>query len=59
MLIAWGQNDTSFPVIAAPSYLRDLPGAELHLLNTGPSALEEDAPAIAALMREFLDRQVK
>jgi len=58
MLIAWGKNDTSFPVIAAKSYLRDLPSAELHLLDTGHFALEEDAVRIAALMREFFARRV-
>lgn len=58
MLIAWGKNDTSFPVVAATSYLRDLPLAKLHLFDTGHFALEEDGPEIAALMREFLGRQV-
>ena len=34
--------------------LRDLPDAELHLLDTGHFALEEDGTRIAALMSEFL-----
>jgi pimeloyl-ACP methyl ester carboxylesterase len=59
MLIAWGKNDTSFPVVAARSYLRDLPDAELHLFDTGHFALEEDGDAIAALIREFLSRKLK
>jgi len=40
-------------------YLRDLPKAELHLLDTGHFALEEDGEVIARLMRDFLDRQVR
>jgi len=58
MLIAWGKNDTSFPVVAARSYLRDLPSAELHLLDTGHFALEENGADIAALMREFFERRL-
>ncbi|EKU83178.1 alpha/beta fold hydrolase [Massilia timonae] len=43
---------------AAP-YLRDLPKAELHPLDTGHFALEEDGEQIARLMRDFLGRTVK
>ena len=53
-LIAWGQNDPFFTVAGARAYLRDLPRAELHLLDTGHFALEEDHDAIAAPIRQFL-----
>lgn len=56
MLIVWGKNDKIFPPAGAHPYLRDLPKAELHLLNTGHFALEEDGPQIAAYIREFLPR---
>jgi len=59
MLIAWGKNDKIFPAAGAHPYLRDLPKAELHLLDTGHFALEEEGPRIAALMRDFLGRSVK
>jgi len=59
MLIVWGKNDKIFPPAGAHPYLRDLPKAELHLLDTGHFALEEDSAAIAALMRSFLGRTVK
>jgi pimeloyl-ACP methyl ester carboxylesterase len=59
MLIAWGKNDKIFPAAGAHPYLRDLPKAELHLLNTGHFALEEDSAAIGGLMREFLGRTLK
>ncbi|TFW16588.1 alpha/beta fold hydrolase [Duganella callida] len=59
MLIVWGQNDKIFPPAGAHPYLRDLPKAELHLLNTGHFALEEDSAQIGSLMRSFLGRTLK
>ena len=59
MLIVWGKNDKIFPAEGATPYLRDLPKAELHLLDTGHFALEEDGEQIARLMRDFLGRTVK
>jgi pimeloyl-ACP methyl ester carboxylesterase len=53
-LIVWGKNDVIFPEAGARAYLRDLPKAELHLLDTGHFALEEDGNTIAQLMRTFL-----
>ena len=58
VLITWGQNDKIFPAEGAHPYLRDLPQAELHLLDTGHFALEEEGAQIAALMRDFLGRQI-
>jgi pimeloyl-ACP methyl ester carboxylesterase len=55
-LIVWGQNDKIFPAPGARAYLRDLPDAELHLLDTGHFALEDKGAEIAALMRDFLAR---
>jgi pimeloyl-ACP methyl ester carboxylesterase len=49
MLIVWGQNDVIFPATGARAYLRDLPGAKLHLLDTGHFALEDQAEEIARL----------
>jgi len=58
-LIVWGRNDKGFPPVAAQSYLRDLPKAELHLFDTGHFALEEHGADIARLMRDFLGRSTK
>lgn len=55
-LIVWGSDDTIFPAEGAHPYLRDLPDAELHLLETGHFALEDKLDVIAPLMRDFLDR---
>jgi pimeloyl-ACP methyl ester carboxylesterase len=58
-LIAWGKNDVIFPADGALAYRRDLPNAELHLLDTGHFALEDKGDEIAALMRDFLARNLK
>jgi pimeloyl-ACP methyl ester carboxylesterase len=57
-LIVWGRNDPFFTVEGAKAYQRDLPDAELHLLDAGHFALETHAAEIAALMREFLGRRL-
>jgi pimeloyl-ACP methyl ester carboxylesterase len=58
-LIVWGENDMFFPASGARAYLADLPDAELHLLETGHFALEDQLHRIAPLMTEFLDRNLK
>ncbi|WP_280234533.1 alpha/beta fold hydrolase [Nocardia cyriacigeorgica] len=55
-LITWGAHDEIFGADGARAYLRDLPDAELHLLDAGHFALETHGVEIAALMREFLGR---
>src|SRR3954454_7836826 len=54
-LIVWGQNDKIFPADGAGPYLRDLPKAELHLLDTGHFALEDKLDVMAPLIHRFLD----
>ncbi|WP_260734531.1 alpha/beta fold hydrolase [Tunturiibacter lichenicola] len=54
MLIVWGKNDPFFTVAGAEAYLQDLPKAELHLLDTGHFALEEELEFIADKMKSFL-----
>jgi pimeloyl-ACP methyl ester carboxylesterase len=46
-LIVWGKNDPFFTAEGAQAYLRDIPKAELHLLDTGHFALEESSEFIA------------
>lgn len=55
-LIVWGRDDMFFPEPGARAYLRDLPGAELHVLDTGHFALEHRLPEIAPLIADFLTR---
>jgi pimeloyl-ACP methyl ester carboxylesterase len=54
MLIVWGTNDPFFTVEGAKAYQRDLPKAELHLIDTGHFALEDSSEFIAKRIREFL-----
>jgi pimeloyl-ACP methyl ester carboxylesterase len=54
-LIVWGRNDPFFTVLGAQAYLRDLPRAELNLLDAGHFALEELHEEIAAYITRFLD----
>lgn len=58
-LIVWGKNDAIFPAPGAQTYLRDLPDAELHLLDSGHFALEDKGSEIAGLMKAFLDRTIR
>ncbi|MEH1854931.1 MAG: alpha/beta fold hydrolase [Nostoc sp.] len=64
-LIVWGKNDYIFPPEGAHPYQRDLKDVELHLLDTGHFALEEDGDAIAtwaeylSWYRHFLGIQVR
>ena len=58
MLIVWGKNDKIFPEDGAHPYLRDLPDAEMHLLDTGHFALEDKLDEMAPLIHDFLDRKV-
>ena len=55
-LIVWGKNDPAFIVPGARAYLRDVPGAELHLLDAGHFAVEEQPVPVAQAMIDFLDR---
>lgn len=57
-LIVWGKNDKIFPAEGASPYLRDLPDAEMHLLDTGHFALEDKLDEMGPLIRDFLDRKV-
>ena len=53
-LVVWGEGDPIFGVGGAHAYKRDLKDVEVHLLNTGHFALEEDAAVIAKHIRRFL-----
>jgi pimeloyl-ACP methyl ester carboxylesterase len=56
-LITWGRHDPLFTVAGAEAYRRDLPHAELHLLDAGHFALETNGPEIAGHIQRFLATQ--
>jgi pimeloyl-ACP methyl ester carboxylesterase len=55
-LIVWGPNDHYMPEKSARAYLRDLPEAELHMLDGGHWLLETHLDDVASLIRDFLGR---
>jgi pimeloyl-ACP methyl ester carboxylesterase len=57
-LVLWGRYDPSFIVPGAQAYRRDLPEAEIHILDAGHFALDEESERIANLILEFLARRV-
>jgi pimeloyl-ACP methyl ester carboxylesterase len=56
-LIVWGRYDPIFDVAEVEALKRDLPHAEVHLLDAGHFALDEAVVEVAKLMRSFLGRQ--
>jgi pimeloyl-ACP methyl ester carboxylesterase len=56
-LIVWGQNDPFFIVPGAEAFLRDLPQAELHLIDGGHFLLEEHSGLVASKIINFLGKE--
>lgn len=56
-LVLWGRNDPSFIAAGAESFKRDLPNAEVHLLDAGHFALDERNDQIAGLILRFMNKQ--
>ncbi|PMS17071.1 alpha/beta hydrolase [Trinickia dabaoshanensis] len=54
MLVLWGKHDPSFTVEGAHAYRRDVPNAEVHVLEAGHFALDEACDEVAAHTRRFL-----
>jgi pimeloyl-ACP methyl ester carboxylesterase len=54
LLVVWGRYDPSFAVAGAEAFKRDVPDAQVHILDAGHFALDEKVDEIAALMRDFL-----
>jgi len=53
-LVLWGKYDPSFAVEGAHAYQRDVPGAEVHLLEGGHFVLDEACDEVALRMERFL-----
>ncbi|MFB6451248.1 alpha/beta fold hydrolase [Bradyrhizobium tunisiense] len=59
LLAAWGRHDPAFVPAGALAYKRDLPDAEVHLLDAGHFALETHHREIAVIVRDFLKRSLR
>ncbi|MFY9733237.1 MAG: alpha/beta hydrolase [Candidatus Acidiferrales bacterium] len=53
LLAIWGKNDPFFIPAGAEAFRRDIPSAQVKMLDTGHFALETHPVEIAAAMREF------
>jgi pimeloyl-ACP methyl ester carboxylesterase len=53
-LVVWGEHDPSFVAPGADAFKRDLPNAEIHLLDAGHFALDEKTDQIADLILQFM-----
>ena len=51
----WGRHDLSFDSSEPEAYRRDVPNAQVHVLDAGHFALDTAADEIAALVRSFMD----
>lgn len=56
LLAVWGKNDPFFLPAGAQAFTKDLPNAQVHLLDTGHFALETHHQEIAERMIVFLER---
>jgi pimeloyl-ACP methyl ester carboxylesterase len=58
-LVVWGKYDPSFQVAEAEAYRRDLPNAEIHILDAGHFALNDKPDEVAGLVGGFLGRTLR
>jgi pimeloyl-ACP methyl ester carboxylesterase len=54
LLVLWGRYDPSFDISEPEAYRRDVPKAEVHVLDAGHFALDTAADQIAQLVRGFM-----
>jgi pimeloyl-ACP methyl ester carboxylesterase len=54
LLVVWGKHDPSFDISEPEAYRRDVPSAQIHLLDAGHFALDTAADEIATLVRGFV-----
>jgi len=57
-LVLWGKHDLSFDLGEPERYRKDVPKAEVYVLDAGHFALDTKADEIAALVREFTTKEV-
>ncbi len=55
-LVVWGANDPSFIAAGGAAFKKDVPDAEIHLLDAGHFALDEKTNEIAGLILDFMAR---
>jgi pimeloyl-ACP methyl ester carboxylesterase len=58
-LIFWGQDDIFFTREGGEAYLKDLPAAEMHRLDSGHFAVEDCIGQIASNIDRFYEAKVR
>lgn len=58
LLVVWGRYDPSFQVEEADAYRREVPDAEVHVIDAGHFSLDEAPDQVAELTGRFLDAAV-
>jgi pimeloyl-ACP methyl ester carboxylesterase len=58
-LVIWGRYDAFFSVAEAPCYKRDLPGAQVHIIEGGHMVLETNFDEVLVLISNFLCQEAK
>ncbi len=56
LLVIWGKYDLSFDASEPEAYRRDVPKAQVHVLEGGHFALDTQADTIAGLVSDFVGR---
>ena len=57
LLVIWGKHDLSFDPGEPERYRKDVPNAQVHVLDAGHFAMDTKADEIATLVREFMKTQ--
>jgi len=57
LLVIWGKHDLSFDPGEPERYRKDVPTAEVHVLDAGHFALDTKADEIAVLVRAFMEKK--
>jgi pimeloyl-ACP methyl ester carboxylesterase len=57
LLVIWGKHDLSFDLGEPERYRKDVPNADVHLLDAGHFALDTRADDIASLVGQFVKTQ--
>ncbi len=57
LLVLWGKHDLSFDLGEPERYRKDVPNAEVYVLDAGHFALDTNAEEIATLVGQFMSKQ--
>jgi pimeloyl-ACP methyl ester carboxylesterase len=57
LLVLWGRHDLSFDLGEPDRYRKDVPNAQIHILDAGHFALDTKPDEIAVLVRDFMNGQ--